>query len=177
MEKAKIIAKKTEDLIREKAPDFEVREAKVARSSNFEESVETFYRVTNYYKPIDKLLVEMRLRLDSKEHDILSQLASVMFDKDVGDEVFKTVANYYELDLDILKADYQTFQHFKDKFAKYNMTASEIFKKLTETDLHLLLPEFYKALKIYAILPVSSCEAERSFSSLRRLKTYLRSNM
>jgi len=26
-------------------------------------------------------------------------------------------------------------------------------------------------------LPVSSCEAERSFSSLRRLKTYLRSTM
>jgi len=27
------------------------------------------------------------------------------------------------------------------------------------------------------VLPVSSCEAERSFSSLRRLKTYLRSTM
>jgi len=27
------------------------------------------------------------------------------------------------------------------------------------------------------VLPVSSCEAERSFSSLRRLKRYLRSTM
>ena len=36
-----------------------------------------------------------------------------------------------------------------------------------------MLPEFAKALKILA----TSCSAERSFSSLRRLKTYLRSSM
>jgi len=57
------------------------------------------------------------------------------------------------------------------------MTAAEMFKKLTENDLIQLMPELSKALKIFAILPVSSCEAERSFSSLRRLKTYLRNTM
>ena len=40
-----------------------------------------------------------------------------------------------------------------------------------------MLPEFAKALKILAVIPATSCSAERSFSSLRRLKTYLRNSM
>ena len=40
-----------------------------------------------------------------------------------------------------------------------------------------MLPEFAKALKILAMIPATSCSAERWFSSLRRLKTYLRNSM
>ena len=40
-----------------------------------------------------------------------------------------------------------------------------------------MLPEFAKAQKILAVIPATSCSAERSFSSLRRLKTYLRNSM
>ena len=49
------------------------------------------------------------------------------------------------------------------------MNQSEIYKKL--------LGEIDKALKIYFTFPVTTATAERSFSSLRRLKTYLRSTM
>ena len=52
-----------------------------------------------------------------------------------------------------------------------------MFKVLKDKDVLMMLPEFAKVLKIYAVLPISSCEAERSFSALRRLKTYLRSSM
>ena len=40
-----------------------------------------------------------------------------------------------------------------------------------------MLPELAKAMKILAVIPATSCSAERSFSSLRRLKTYLRNSM
>ena len=52
-----------------------------------------------------------------------------------------------------------------------------MFKLLKEKDVFMMLPEFSKVLKIYSVLPISSCEAERSFSALKRLKTYLRSKM
>ena len=39
------------------------------------------------------------------------------------------------------------------------------------------MPEFYKTVTILAVIPATSCSAERSFSSLRRVKTYLRSTM
>ena len=34
-----------------------------------------------------------------------------------------------------------------------------------------------KMLKIFCCLPINSCEAERSFSALRRVKSYLRTTM
>lgn len=40
-----------------------------------------------------------------------------------------------------------------------------------------LIPEVVKLVKISLTIPVSTCTAERSFSALRRLKTYLRSTM
>ena len=40
-----------------------------------------------------------------------------------------------------------------------------------------IYPNIYNLLKIFATLPVTTCVSERSFSSLRLLKTYLRSTM
>ena len=40
-----------------------------------------------------------------------------------------------------------------------------------------LLPEFVKFLNIFVTIPTTSATPERSFSGLRRLKTYLRSTM
>ena len=41
----------------------------------------------------------------------------------------------------------------------------------------LLVSEFAKLLRIILSMPVSTCTADRSFSGLRRLKSYLRSTM
>ena len=49
------------------------------------------------------------------------------------------------------------------------MNQSDIYKKM--------LGEIDKVLKIYFTFPVTTSTAERSFSSLRRLKTFLRSTM
>ena len=40
-----------------------------------------------------------------------------------------------------------------------------------------MYPNIQKLLKIFATLPVTTATAERSFSTLRRLKTYLRTTM
>ena len=40
-----------------------------------------------------------------------------------------------------------------------------------------MVPEFVKVATILAVIPATSCSAERSFSGLRRLKTYRRSTM
>ena len=42
---------------------------------------------------------------------------------------------------------------------------------------HLMFPNIHTILKVLLTMPVSTASAERSFSGLRRLKTYLRSNM
>ena len=40
-----------------------------------------------------------------------------------------------------------------------------------------ILPNYTMAVRILLVLPATSCTAERSFSCLRRLKSWLRSNM
>lgn len=40
-----------------------------------------------------------------------------------------------------------------------------------------IFPNIHLILSIGCVLPITSCEAERSFSALRRTKTYLRSTM
>ena len=173
-EKTEKIIKTTEDLLKQKEIDYEIRPAKISRRSKFSGDIKQFYRVTNYYEGLDKLVKELQMRFAGKGQETLKHLATMIFDSDVQDETFEAVSKFYSLDLDILKADHKLFLHYKDKLEKQDMTAAEMFKKLSETNLIQLLPEFSKALKIFAVLPVSSCEAERSFSSLRRLKTYLR---
>ena len=49
------------------------------------------------------------------------------------------------------------------------MNQSEIYKRM--------LGEIHKVLKNYFTFPVTSATAERSFSSMRRVKTFLRSTM
>ena len=57
------------------------------------------------------------------------------------------------------------------------MTVSEILDTVYENDLFYMFPEFSNVAHILAVIPATSCSAERSFSALRRLKTYLRSTM
>jgi len=52
--------------------------------------------------------------------------------------------------------------------------ASEICKALHQADLIQILPELHKIMKIFAVIPATTCTAERSFSGLLRMKTYLR---
>ena len=57
------------------------------------------------------------------------------------------------------------------------MTVSEILETMHENDLFDIFPEFSKVVHILAAIPATSCSAKRSFTALRRLKTYLRSTM
>ena len=52
--------------------------------------------------------------------------------------------------------------------------AATVVKTLYENGVHTVLPVFYKA---SSILAATSCSAERSFSGLGRVKTYLRSTI
>ena len=52
-----------------------------------------------------------------------------------------------------------------------------MLETMHENDLFDIFPEFAKVSHILAVIPATSCSAERSFSALRQLKTYLRSTM
>ena len=58
------------------------------------------------------------------------------------------------------------------------ISITEICKQLRENWAILdVAPNFISALKAYIVLPISTCEAERSIFTLRKLKTYLPSTI
>ena len=50
------------------------------------------------------------------------------------------------------------------------MTVSEILETMHKNDPFDIFPEFSKVVHILAVIPATSCSAERSFSAMRRLK-------
>lgn len=56
-------------------------------------------------------------------------------------------------------------------------TLSEILDFTFKNDLHSCMPEFYKLLCVVVTIPVTSASVERSFSTLKRIKTYTRNTM
>ena len=54
------------------------------------------------------------------------------------------------------------------------MTVPEMLETMHENDLFDMFPVFSNAVRIVRVIPATFCCAERSFSALRRLKTYLR---
>ena len=91
---------------------------------------------------------------------------------------FDRVARYYNLDRELLQADQRLFCQFKAAHAgKSIKTPADVIEVLNANSLYEMTPEFSKVASILAVIPATSCSAERSFSGLRRLKTYLWSTM
>ena len=57
------------------------------------------------------------------------------------------------------------------------MTVPEMLETMHKNDLFNLFSEFSDGVRILGVIPATLCSAERSFSTLHRLKTYLRSTM
>ena len=88
-------------------------------------------------------------------------------------ESFSLVANFYKIDGEILEDEQKMYASFRRVRGLGYMT----FPEMHENDLFDMLPVFSNAVHILGVIPFTLCSAERSFSVLHRLKTYLRSTM
>ena len=101
----------------------------------------------------------------------------IICESNPDDKHFECVSEFYSLDIDLLKAQHQLLKHFKSQYVTSQVSVPEMLKLLIEKQTCHMIPELAKAIKIYSVIPATSCSSERSFSCLRRLKTYLRSTM
>lgn len=145
-------------------------------SYNFN-SAEEFYR-PQFFQILDQAISSLDSRFQANVINHISKLEE--FALGHIDESY--VSEFYTSDFDIEKLRLHRDMFLdvcKTKHHKIN-NLSEIIsflKKEENESLRNLLPEFIKYLQIALTIPVSSCSGERSFSALRRLKTYLRSTM
>ena len=77
----------------------------------------------------------------------------------------------------MLSSEKSIFENYDCGGPCQRKNAAVMVKTMHQNGLHYILPGLYKVISILATIPATSCSAERSFSALRRIKTFLRSTM
>jgi Domain of unknown function (DUF4371)/hAT family C-terminal dimerisation region len=148
---------------------------------HFPSTPEEHYRRL-YFETIDSLVIGLQTRFEPTE---TSEHLVKVEDFVIGKGNISYIEEFYKDDFE----DYRRLQLHRDIFVDH-AKSSNIELKDFQSALRLLqgqdnnkvsliplIPEFVKLVKLVLCIPVSTCTAERSFSGLRRLKTYLRSTM
>ena len=138
-------------------------------------SPDIYYRVVMYYASLDLERGKIENRFKVNDYDLLCSLSSVVCDPTKTKEAAEKVSQYYGLDEAILKAESQIFSESRTEDC--GNSAVEIVKWITDNKLDDVSPTFNIEATILSVIPATSCSAERSFSTLRRLKTYMRASM
>ena len=139
-------------------------------------TVENYNKVNNYIPALDRIISEFKSRFAENDSVVLCALANILTNENPDDEAFKEVAKFYTMDEDTIKSEHKMFNHMK-KTLTDTKSVSGMLKQIADKQMMIMIPELFKLIKIFAVIPATSCSAERSFSSLRRLKTYLRNTM
>ncbi|CAI6373982.1 unnamed protein product [Macrosiphum euphorbiae] len=154
-------------------------------------SVEDYYRISIYIPLLDSVLDDLKCRFLNEKSQALLKLSQVIprnivetDDEDVYNLIklvikYFTFDEYNEINETELKSELNLWKSkwIREKNEELrnisNLDAMTSFELCSE----ILYPNIKKLLHIIACLPISVASAERSFSTLRRLKTWLRSKM
>lgn len=142
------------------------------------------FRTNIYYPILDTLSVQLSERKNAYEKlfvnfnffDNLSKLDT----NELKSQANK-LAKKYPDDLEETLANECIHLHYqlKDSLAKTEdvRSAQNISDILHSRNLQDVYPNVYIALRIFLSIPATNCSAERSFSTLKRVKNYLRASM
>ena len=146
------------------------------------ESPEEYYRKNLSIPFVEHLLSELVTRFSLQQQKAINVLYLVPSNAIVQQEsqfytAMQEVVNLYKDDLPspmcIQSELHCWYQKWKNDTCIPPCTTLETLKETNAA----LFPNIHVLLRIICTLQVTSCECERSFSALRRLKTYLRSTM
>jgi len=96
---------------------------------------------------------------ENYDNQVIKDL-SEFYTNDIDQEVFEVELKLWRTHLQKLSV-----HGFLDALDKSNKDNKDLFRNV------------FKLLQIFATLPVTSCEPERSFSTLKRIKAYLRNSV
>lgn len=143
------------------------------------ESVEEYYRRNLQIPFIDQLVSDLKARFDNGQATTVEGLfvipANCKSSTDWKDHYTKFYQEYRELMPQDSSIEAE-MRMWEVKCQANSACESTIVGTLKMCDKEMF-PTIHKSLLILATIPISSCECERSVSALRRLKTYMRSNM
>lgn len=137
--------------------------------------IETYYKIAIFIPFLDTFLQSIDDRFVNHKHIFTGFQCIINFENEINIIDVEKLTEFYKEDLGDLKQVYEEVKMWHS-FLKTVNKPKNILEYLDVCD-SLIIPNVYKVIQILVTLPVTTCTAERSFSTLRRLKTYLRSTM
>lgn len=143
------------------------------------ESIEEWYRINAAIPFLDHIMTELDERfsvLAETSSQLLQLVPSILCS--VENAELSSVTQLYAQDLpspELLQQELSRWKHMHVSKAASDR-ATTCAKALKECD-KLLFPNLYILLQLACTLPVTSCECERSASTLRRLRNFMRAGM
>lgn len=119
---------------------------------------------------LDNLDVQFKERFNQPDLQILKKLENVLLTGQMDD----VLSQYPEINIQSFKVQLPMF--LSKHHLMSSTEAANILRKMP-SEVRSLFDEVEKLVRILLVVPASSAEAERSFSALKRLKTWLRSTM
>jgi hypothetical protein len=156
----------------------------VSRKSYGTSDPQTCYRLSAYTHFLDFLIHELRDRF-LKHRSVLCSFSALLPHRIAAEGtdaglICSTLLDKYPEDfsidsVDTFKAELQMWKRFWEEKSQEERPHSFI-ESLNFCDAHIF-PSVFTAIKIAACIPVTVVPVERSFSTMNRLKTYLRNAM
>ncbi|GBN42937.1 hypothetical protein AVEN_228888-1 [Araneus ventricosus] len=139
--------------------------------------LESYYGITILIPFLDAMITEIQNRF-SVHRDILSSFSCLVYGSgNIND--FDTLIKFYEDDL-LENGAFMTTEQvhveyllWKRQTSEFPGSKSSVIEKLNRCEKEMF-PNIHELLRIVAVILMTTATPERSYSTLRRLKTYLR---
>ena len=132
-----------------------------------------------FHEIFDSILLQLEARFGSMEKlefiELLDCNKFKKYDVNFPVKAFESLKKSYSVFFEFsrLRSELSVL-YSHEQFAKKNV--AELLKHMLESDLHIGLPEIYKLMNLVMTIPITTASVERSFSALKRIKSYLRSS-
>jgi hypothetical protein len=147
---------------------------------HYPSSPEEHYRPL-FYEVLDKAYSSIDERFNQPGFRVYSELQNILLQAAEGKQpvIDNDIKQLYQGDIDFSRLEVQLNilgSSYNDR--KPDLTFTDFLKWfLMSRDLHPVLSEVKCLLKLILVLPATNAVSERSFSTLKRVKTYLRTRM
>ena len=131
---------------------------------------EEHYRA-DFFKVLDNIDVQLKERLSQPHLQTLKKMENVLLSGEIDD----VIGQYPEIHQDSLKIQLPIFLLLKHTYISASEAADIL--RVMPSEVRGSFSEVETLVKLLMVIPVASAKAERSFSALKRLKTWLRSTM
>lgn len=153
---------------------------------NIIESADENFKCNTYFVILDSFTNTLKHRFEDfsntvKKFEVLNPKKMSKENIDENIISIQNLSKFYNVDVDEvdIEVEYRSFcLVYHQVYSEIEpLKLNEVLKFMISRDMVSSYPNLYTLYKIFYTLPVSSATAERSFSRLKLLKTYLRSTM